>query len=292
MAQTITLSLSTNNVIQSHQDTPMVQFCQILATLGNAATEQDKNAASILAKTFEGPVRTLIGKHLDIVEIYTKLHELPIFAQHTLHPKDLHESKKTIWGVCIVFCFMQFRFLTFEFQIFMPFLTGGYDQLLYLSSSLPLPDENTPCAMESLLEQSRDFNLKIATQLSQIANDAYFGWLRDALPFFAQKKSAIWDKHFQGYQKKLLQFVEEKFKKDSSNWTTEELAILKLIPEKIDRILNQHAMSGYPFVPKFDCKVPLLCPDFISELHNELTKYTPAFSLVREILFFLRSLAH
>ncbi|KAJ6479522.1 hypothetical protein C8R47DRAFT_1074591 [Mycena vitilis] len=219
----------------------------------------------------DGDVKTLLHKHQDIINIFAKLHELEPFARKSLSPKQLIDTKRIIWGVLE------------------PFVTGGYQQIVYLASSLPsplaeiedleaLPEGELALRVQKLLKSAEKeaFSPKIASILVEGFDAAFLEVLAPQMPFFGQVNSSQWTQSFEVYCDKLL----EPWEDNDYGLSDQETEILQLLPSKLEALLSQRAMDGYPFVPRMQGLVPLFCPQFLLGLYGEIQAIGPVLSLI------------
>ncbi|KAJ7660235.1 hypothetical protein DFH06DRAFT_1194068 [Mycena polygramma] len=234
-----------------------------------AAPTQEKAMSSLGEE--DGDVKTLLYKHQDIINIFAKLHELEPFARNSLSPKQLVDSKRTIWG------------------ILKPFVTGGYQQIIYLASSLPsplvededleaLPEGELALRVQKLLKSAKKeaFSPKIASILVEGFDAAFHEVLGSQMPFFGQVNSSQWTESFGVYCEKLL----EPWEDNDYGLSDQETEILQLLPSKLEALLIHRAMDGYPFIPHMHGLVPLFCPEFLLGLYEEIQAITPVLSLI------------
>lgn len=141
--------------------------------------------------------------------------------------------------------------------------------------------------MESAKQNDKpsiEFSHKIASYLLQLSNDTYSQCLKDHISHFTMKKSTKWDIQFKKYQSNLLadarKWATLETSKEESGWSAEEIKSLKILSSKLKAVLKHYAMSGYPFIPHLESNIPILCPNFLFDLHEEISTYSPLLSLV------------
>ncbi|KAJ7670116.1 hypothetical protein DFH06DRAFT_1180034 [Mycena polygramma] len=225
-----------------------IHFTKVLKNIRAATTQAEKKTARALG---EGDVKTLLTKHQDIIDIFAKLHEFEPFTKTSLTPKQLVESKKTTWG------------------ILEPFITGGYQQIIYLASSLRSPP------VEGEL-QADGFSLKIASILVERCDAAFYRFLGAKMPFFGQINSPEWTESFAAYCKKLL----EPWEANNYGLTDQETKILQILPSKLEALLIHPAKNGNPFIPHLQGLAPVFCPGFLLGLYKEIEALSPVLSLI------------
>ncbi|KAJ6574059.1 hypothetical protein B0H19DRAFT_1063069 [Mycena capillaripes] len=290
-SQTVLLQLSSNNALTSHPDTPLHHFSNIARTLAASKHPEDRNGLLGWAKgTMPGDVSTLLYKHKDVVELLASLHNIPAFAVDGLTPSQLLEAKKTIWGMLE------------------PFIRGGYYALVYLTAPVDailgngnsidnVPVEIYSQAIVDCFTKNTDGTPKageitaqsidklaspvIRDNLVKIFDGAFETHLAKRMDYFALRNSKIWSDAMEEYETAVgaavATFVKEEV--ESETWEEPDIAILKLVPSKLDHILKHQRMTSYPFLPDMPCKLPMLSPGFLHSLYGVLKELTPALSL-------------
>ncbi|KAJ7090981.1 hypothetical protein C8R44DRAFT_891680 [Mycena epipterygia] len=267
--QAIMLDLSTNNTLQAEIDSPEHHFNSVLMSLRCAKTSKDREAVKQVVLALQTDVTTLVQKHKDVLSIYTDLNYHELFAQNTLLPKELLESKETFWGILELF------------------ITGGLRQLEYLASPLDLPmdhgQDTWAMTILTLLEQDGIlFNGDMVAKLIEFSEKAFIDHLADQMCFFGQIGSEAWNKSFLLYQASLgtecTDWVDKELKK--TNLPRQDRKTYTYFSLKLKAVLHSGYMSAYPFLPPMDCKIPFLCPTFVQKLFAELKEMAPGLTLI------------
>jgi hypothetical protein len=168
-----------------------------------------------------------------------------------------------------------------------PFCIGGYEQIVYLSSALDLPllpEENlnsiSPGTMAyriaKQLKAARagntlGFSEKVATLLFAFSAKNYSAFLEIYLPYCGQG-SEIWSNAYETYQKGMIRDIKAQLAIELKKpiYSPEELAILDHLLAKLHAVLNCGALTGPPFIPLLDGKMPLFCPLYMEDLMDLL----------------------
>lgn len=168
-----------------------------------------------------------------------------------------------------------------------PFLTGGYYQLAFLCCDLPSPNIQSSQVLltktiKTMLQEKEKTELQVSTVLGDMLinlfQEAYTTYLHKLFPGFGHLSKA-WEDAYENYGIHIIEGLEDY--SPVGDWTKSDLDCLKLVIRKTRLILEEKALHGPPYTPNLDCGVPLLCPQFISDLFDHLEIIKPALSLVR-----------
>jgi hypothetical protein len=99
--------LSTNNKLQSTQDTPDQFMTSILVRMGLTKTPADREAiyeevAKLDNKGGGQDVKDLFLKHRDVIDFLVPLFHIPAL-HNCLFPSKFVKAKQVVWGVSVPF---------------------------------------------------------------------------------------------------------------------------------------------------------------------------------------------
>jgi hypothetical protein len=163
----------------------------------------------------------------------------------------------------------------------MPCISGGYQQAVYLSSTLDLPEENFKDLAPGILayrinqqieqvlaDKALVWSIKVADLVLAFSVKSFGTHLKAEFSYFGQG-SDIWSTAFDAYRNSMINDLKAQIpieQKKVDYYSESDLAILDHLLCKLDAILNHGAMSGAPIHPELDGKVPLLCPLYMEKM--------------------------
>ncbi|KAJ7708104.1 hypothetical protein B0H17DRAFT_1191603 [Mycena rosella] len=283
--QSVTLQLSSNNVLSSFPDTPLHAFNSICRTLRAAVTVEDRQSILAYASSqMPGDVTTLLFKHRDIVDVFALLHDNQQFAIAGLVPKQILDIKETAWGASVASLVMS------------PFVVGGCCQLHWLVagaddltadavSELLAESDNGANARDRVAEALRDASsegywaYQLLPELVELFQEAFRDHLFGAMSYFAQPESGIWRDAMKAYQDDVNQKI--RTWADRKKFDSEDEAECRVLGDVEARIalLFGGLLDGYPFIPPLSGHTPLFCPGYLVALYHVLRELTPALTM-------------
>ncbi|KAJ6447420.1 hypothetical protein C8R45DRAFT_948539 [Mycena sanguinolenta] len=277
------LYLNTNNNLPSLPDRDVDKFNTVCQALGYTGSDSAIHVKRWAADQSDSAVQRLVNRFPDVIEWFAELHKMAAFRMLSIKPADLLETKKVGWG------------------LYVRYIEGLINVIHFIASPLDFPrkDDNSIdiLGLNSWLTNyiianpEFEYSQRIVDIVVDGSRGLFVTHLQEQMAFFGIRPSScctIWKTAFKTYAKAILQQVEGWVAADllingGEPLTKKDQQIMSLVKGKLLLIFKFSLITdGYPLLPSFaGAGFPLLCPELLICLRNEIESIRPLLQLGR-----------